>query len=471
ELTLAQIAQDLDALQRLDLRMHVAAANADLAVILGQVLSHALGQRGDQHALMPLRALANLMQQIIDLPFYRTNFDFGINETRRANDLLYNHTSGFRQLIRPGRRRDINCLVYTVLELFEGQRAIIQRAGQPKAVLDEVLFARAVAMPHAVYLGDRLVRFIDKQHVVAGHVIKQCRRGLARQAPGEMAGIVLDAVAVAHLLDHLEVEARALMNTLRLDHSSLLLQLRFPPRQFFQNRLRRCLLALRLHHVMGLGINWQARVLLLYRPEQRINLRQRFHLIAPQLDAIGVVIVGGKDLDDVTAYPKRSAAEVPFGAFVENFDQLANDVFALDLLSFFQEQQHAVIRFRRSQTVDAAHGGDDDAVPALEQRLRGRQPQLVELIVDGRFFLDIDVGGRNVGLRLVIVVIGDEVLDRVVWEERLELVVELRRQSFVVGKNQRRAIQLLDDLGHRIGLARPRHAEQHLVFLAIEDAT
>ncbi len=52
ELALAQVAQDLDALQRLDLRVHVAAAHSDLAVVLGQVFGHALGQRRHQHALV-----------------------------------------------------------------------------------------------------------------------------------------------------------------------------------------------------------------------------------------------------------------------------------------------------------------------------------------------------------------------------------------------------------------------------------
>ena len=51
ELALAQIAQDLHALQRLDFRVQVAAAHADFGVILRQILRHALGQRGHQHAL------------------------------------------------------------------------------------------------------------------------------------------------------------------------------------------------------------------------------------------------------------------------------------------------------------------------------------------------------------------------------------------------------------------------------------
>src|SRR5208283_6112307 len=134
-----------------------------------------------------------------------------------------------------------------MLEFFEGERAIVEGAGQSKTVLDEVLLARAVAMPHAVQLPNGLVRLIDEHQVIARHVIQQRWRGLPRQAAGKVARIILDAVAVAHFLDHLKVKTGALMNTLRLDHAPLLLQFRFPPRQFLENGLYSRLLALRLH--------------------------------------------------------------------------------------------------------------------------------------------------------------------------------------------------------------------------------
>src|ERR1039457_7124984 len=92
--------------------------------------------------------------------------------------------------------------------------------------------------------------------------------------------------------------------------------------------------------------------------------------------------VRGENFNDVATHPEGPAAEIALGALVENFYQLADDVVALDLLSLFQEQQHAVIGFRRSQAVDAAHRRDGDAVTSLEQRLGGRQAQLVELVVD-----------------------------------------------------------------------------------------
>jgi hypothetical protein len=47
----AEVAQDLDALDGVDVRMHVAHADALLVQVFGEVLGHALGQRGDEDAV------------------------------------------------------------------------------------------------------------------------------------------------------------------------------------------------------------------------------------------------------------------------------------------------------------------------------------------------------------------------------------------------------------------------------------
>jgi hypothetical protein len=47
---------------------------------------------------------------------------------------------------------------------------------------------------------------------------------------------------------------------------------------------------------------------------------------------------------------------------------------------------------------------------------------------------------RHIGFGLVVVVVADEVLDRVVGEQRLELAVELGGQRLVVGQDQRGAL-------------------------------
>jgi len=138
-----------------------------------------------------------------------------------------------------------------------------------------------------------------------------------------------------------------------------------------------------------------------------------FPLRRPELDAIGAIVIGGVDFDHVAAHAERAAAEIRVIALVKNLDQLGEDLVARNLLPFFEHQQHAVVGFGRAQAIDAAHAGDNHAVAALEQALGGGKAQLVELVVDGGFFFDVDVTRRNVGLGLVVVVIADEVFDGV----------------------------------------------------------
>src|SRR6476620_2323336 len=181
---------------------------------------------------------------------------------------------------------------------------------------------------------------------------------------------------------------------------------------------------------MALGINRQPRVFLLDGAEERINLRERVNFVAKKLDAVGVVVVSGEDLNHVAAHAERSALKVHVIAFVKNLHQLAEDVLALNLLAFFQKEQHAVIRFRRSQAVNAAYRRNDDAISALKERSRGGEAKLVQFVINRRFFFDVNVASRNVGLGLVVVVIRDEVFNGIRREELLELMVELRSQRF-----------------------------------------
>ena len=69
----------------------------------------------------------------------------------------------------------------------------------------------------------------------------------------------------------------------------------------------------------------------------------------------------------------------------------------------------------------------------------------------------------DVGLRLVVVVVGDEILHRVIGEELPELGAQLGGQGLVVGQHQGGALDLLDDLGHGEGLARAGDAQEGLL--------
>ena len=123
----------------------------------------------------------------------------------------------------------------------------------------------------------------------------------------------------------------------------------------------------------------------------------------------------------------------------------------------------------RTDAVDAGDRGHDDHVAPGQQAAGGRVAHLVDLVVDGGVLLDEGVGGGEVGLGLVVVVVGDEVLHGVVREELLELAVELGRQGLVGGEHQGRPAGPGDDVGHGEGLAGAGHAEQDLVPVAALD--
>jgi hypothetical protein len=94
----------------------------------------------------------------------------------------------------------------------------------------------------------------------------------------------------------------------------------------------------------------------------------------------------------------------------------------------------------------------------------------IDLLVDRGFLLDVGVSARDVGLGLVVVVVGYEVLDRVVGKEALHLSIKLCGKRLVGCEDQRRALGGFDHLGHGEGLARSRNAQQDLVAVARGDA-
>ena len=183
-----------------------------------------------------------------------------------------------------------------------------------------------------------------------------------------------------------------------------------------------------------------------------------------------VLEVGREDLDRVAAHAERAADEVHVAALVLLGDEIGEQRALVEPVADLHLEGHGGVGLDRADTVDAGHRGDDDDVVALQQRARRRVAHAVDLLVDRGFLLDKGVGARDVGLRLVVVVVGDEILDRVVREELLELGIELRGERLVGREDQRRALRLLDHLGHGEGLAGAGDAEQHLGAVVLADA-
>ncbi len=221
ELAEAQVADDGGPVEGVDVRVQVAHAQAELLVVLGQVLGHPLGERGHQHPLLALGPGPDLVQEVVHLVAGRPHGDLGVHQAGGPDDLLGQRVAGKLQLVVARRGRHVDRLAGDPRELLEVQRPVVEGRRQPEAVLDQRLLARAVAVVHAAHLRHRHVALVDDDQGVGRQVLDQHRRGLARPPPREVARVVLDAVAVAQLAQHLHVEQRALLQALGLQQPVL----------------------------------------------------------------------------------------------------------------------------------------------------------------------------------------------------------------------------------------------------------
>src|SRR3954470_14020403 len=471
ELAEAQVTDDLHPLHRLDLRVQIAHLHAVFGKVLGQLLRHALGERGDQHALVLLHADADLREEIVDLARRRADDDLRVDEARGPHDLLQDRVAGLLALVIRRRGGDERGLAHHVLELIEAQGPVVQRRRQAKAVFDEIFLARAVALVHAAELRDRDMTLVDDHQRVGREIVDERRRRLARQTAGEVARVVLDALAEAKLGEHFQIESRALLDPLRLHQApgvleelDALAQLRLDRLDGAQRRLAR-------RHVMAGRVHGEARHWMKHPAGERIENLQLFDLVVEERDSHGMLrVLGRKHVDHVAAHPEGAAAEIELAPRVLHGHQAREHVALGKLLALAQVQDHAVVLGRVTDTVDRRYGGDDHHIAPLEQRLGRREAHLLDVVVDRRVFLDVQVPRRHISLRLVVVVVRDEVLDGVLRKELAELRVELRRQRLVRREHQRRPAEARDHVRHRVGLARAGDAEQRLVREPVVDA-
>ena len=203
---------------------------------------------------------------------------------------------------------------------------------------------------------------------------------------------------------------------------------------------------------------------------QRVEVLQALDLVAEHRRAERRLGVGREHLQRLAAHAEGAAREHAVVARVLDRDQFAQQRVAVDLLAALEDLHVHLVGLRRAEAVDARHRGDHDHVAAREHGRGGGVAQAVDLLVDRRVLLDVQVAARDVGLGLVVVVVGDEVLDRVVREERAELVAQLRRERLVVGDHQRRALHGLDHPRHRHRLAGAGRPQQRLEALPGLDA-
>ncbi len=199
---------------------------------------------------------------------------------------------------------------------------------------------------------------------------------------------------------------------------------------------------------------------------EAVDFLNHIDFIERTFDTNDRVSIWREDFDGISERVEHPLFEFQVRSPILNIGQTTQQLVALNGHAALQVDGERFVALDVSKTVNTGDRCNDEHVTAREQVHGCRMAKLFDLFVDARIFLDVRIGVRYVRLRLVVIVVRDEVADRIIGEELLELVTKLGSQRLIVGQNQRRALHLLDNIGHGKGFSRSRGTEQGLMLLA-----
>ncbi len=206
-------------------------------------------------------------------------------------------------------------------------------------MLDEVDLAAVVALVLSVELGHRLMGLVEHDEEVVGEEVEQRAGGLARAPAVDGGAVVLDAVAEADLLHHLEVVLGAHAQPLGLEQLALALE------------QGQALLQLGLdagdggghaglaRHVVGGGEHDQLVERIDPLAGEGVDHVDGLDLVTEELDAHGGLVVGRVHLDGVAPHPELAPHQVEVVALVLHVDQAAQDRPLVVLLTGAHDQE------------------------------------------------------------------------------------------------------------------------------------
>ena len=402
-------------------------------------------------------------EQVVHLGRGRAHLDFRIQQTSGSNHLLYDLPRMLGFVI--GRRcRNENHLWCDSFPFFKFHGSIIQRRWQAEPVLNEGFLPGPVALVHGTDLGNGHVGLVHHQQGVGWQVIKQCRRRLTGAATGEIAGVVLDAVAVAQLQHHFDVIPGALFQALGLHQAVVVPQLLQPLIQLHLDMLNRIQHRLPGRHIVGFRIDSYPGHTAKNLAGQRVEIAEILYLVIEQFDANRFFLgFRREDINYIAPNPVIGPVELDIVPGVLELGQAPENEPLVNLISPVQMQHHLQVGLGIAQAVDGRNRCHDDRIRSFQQRLGGRQAHLFDVLVNGSVFLDKRVGRGHIGFWLVVVVVGNEILHRIVGKELLELTIELGGQRLVMGHDDGRPLDLLDHIGDGEGLAGAGNPQQRLV--------
>ena len=153
---------------------------------------------------------------------------------------------------------------------------------------------------------------------------------------------------------------------------------------------------------------------------QHVNFQYAVYFVVKHFYAHGFFVVTCRNnFNHITAYAECAALKSNIIAVILNFHQLAQNSLTVNNLPRSQRKHHIVVFLRCAQAINARYTGNNNNVAAFKQRAGGRVAQFINLVVNGSVLFNISIALRNIGFRLIIIVVRYKIFNRVIREERL----------------------------------------------------
>ena len=466
----AELAEEFDALQGVNVGVEVADFDAGVDEVVGEVFGHFLGEGGDEDAFVFSGAGADFADKVVDLAGSGFDGDFGVDEPGGADDLFDVFAAGGCEFVAAGGGGHVDGLANAFFEFFPGEGPVVEGGGEAEAEFHQVAFPGHVSFEHGTNLGDGDVGFVDDGEEVVGEIVEEGGGGAAGGSAVEVAGVVFDAGAEADLFDHFEIVFGAHAKSLGFEEFSPVFQIFEPVGKFGFDVAGGAVHTLRGGHIVGSREDADGVGLTDDVTGERVDVVEGVNFVTEEFDPDGGFFVGGDDVNGVAFHPEGAAGEPDVVAFVLDIDEEPEEMIPVDFVTGVQEDGAVQVDLGVTKPVDAGHGAHHYHVPAGEEAGGGAVAEPFHIVVDGGVFFYVGVGLSNVGFRLVVVVVADEVFDRVIGEELAEFVSELGGQGFIGRHDEGGALDLFDKPGRGGRLTGAGGPEKNDVAFAPVDA-
>ena len=255
--------------------------------IIGQILSHTLGQGSHQNLIALVHLLIDFTYKVVDLSFHRADRDLRIQKSCRADDLFRPKQFVISLIIRWSCRYKHH-LIDLALELPEIQGPVVQGGRQTEPIFHQCGLAGSVARIHPPHLRQRNMRLVDNDEKIIRKVINQSVRRFPRFASCQMSGIILNPGAEAGLPHHLHIKICPLGDTLGLQQLILAFKISHLLFHLLQDLFGRLLHPLLGNHVVGGRKDGHMAQLGFRLSCEGINLGDPLHLVPEKLYPVGL---------------------------------------------------------------------------------------------------------------------------------------------------------------------------------------